>query len=128
MICISFEHENEKYICMNVYYPNDPRAKCDFHQEVKQAMEHYDAQTNIILAGDFNCIANRELDNVCGQSHSQREIDSFKIMCEHLQLYDTWRMFNGEDKDYTWKHKIRPIMRRIDYIFCNNKFLEKIVI
>ena len=46
----------------------------------------------------------------------------------HLNsLYDIWRLYNSDQKDFTWKHQRRPILRRIDYMLCNDKFLDKIV-
>ena len=72
-------------------------------------------------------MVNRELDNVCGNPHSDHEINSFNTWIENNNLFDIWRLYNGDQKYYTWKHKNRPIMRRIDYLFCNEIFLEKII-
>ena len=75
-----------------------------------------EANMNIIIGGDFNCIANRNLDNMGGNPHNAKEIKAFHEWIEQHKLFDIWRMHNAEDKEYTWKHKNRPIIRRIDYI------------
>ena len=41
-------------------------------------------------------------------------------------MCDTWRLTNPDVKDYTWRHKSKPIVRRLDYILCNNVCIEKI--
>ena len=31
IVCIQFEHDSEIYVCINVYYPNDRKEKCEFN-------------------------------------------------------------------------------------------------
>ena len=126
LLCVKFKHDQETFLCINVYYPNESNQKCQFHNEVTRVLNMYsEANMNIIIGGDFNCIANRNLDNMGGNPHNAKEIKAFNEWIEQHKLFDIWRMHNAEDKYYTWKHKNRPIMRRIDYIFCNDIFFRK---
>lgn len=128
IICIGLEYDNEIYICMSVYYPNEQNEKCNFHREVNLILDQFKLRNvNIVVGGDFNCISNVAMDNISGKPHSTREIESFNSWAAHGDLFDVWRLFNGDIKDYTWRHKNKSIMRRIDYIFCNKMFLDKII-
>ena len=129
ILCIFFIHDDEKYCCINVYYPNEVNSKCKLHIEISNLLKQYriDNKYNIIIGGDFNCVLKANLDNICGRPHSNKEIGAFQNFVEENKLFDIWRMFNDDQKQFTWKQKNKPIMRRLDYILCNESFLEKIV-
>ena len=80
---------------------------------------------NLIVGGDFNCVMNIHLDNLGGNPHPTKEVNALNTFVSQLNLYDLWRDHNGEIKEFTWRHKSKPIMRRIDYLFANNHLAEK---
>ena len=128
IICIQFKHSDEEYLCCMVYYPNTTEGKIEIHKEIQTLLNiHANNTLNILIMGDFNCILNKELDNLGGNPHPNREIVAFNKLMNECELYDIWRLHNHESRDFTWRHKSQPILRRIDYILGNEKIVEKCV-
>ena len=82
------------------------------------------ADNYVIIAGDFNCIYDRNLDNMGGEPHPKIEIDSFNELMSATDMHDVWRIIHGDEKDFTYRRKIQSIARRLDYIFLNQGALE----
>ncbi len=126
IIIIKFEHENETYICASVYSPNKPDDKVRFYSKVSTIINAYTHDDyNVIIGGDMNCVVNSDLDNNCGRTHTRREIDGLNNLVNSIESFDLWRIHNDDRKEYTWKHRSSPIMRRLDYIFGNQKVVDK---
>ena len=126
IICLEFLYEKEQYLILCVYFPNDTNGKCQLFKDITNILINQISEaTNLLIAGDFNCTLKPILDNISGNLHPLREINTFKQFISDNKLYDLWRMYNEENKEYTWRHKSRPIMRRIDYILTNENMFNK---
>ena len=102
IICIKLEYDCEKYLLMSVYYPNEHNEKCIFHNEISLILDPYmQMNINIVVGGDYNCILNPAMDNIRGKPHNTREIDLFNKWVDHNELFDIWRLLNGNTKDLT---------------------------
>ena len=124
IIGISFLHLDEKYVCLCVYAPNNTQGKIDLYKSIQNIAMSYSEGENVIVCGDFNCTIN-EVDNIAGELHNRTEIKQFQELSNN-GLHDIWRLFNSNSKDYTWRHKSKNIIRRIDYILGNESFFDKV--
>ena len=123
---VKFLHDGEQYVCINGYAPSRSAEKIEFYNKLQNLVRLYDDSVNVILCSDMNCTLNSTLDNLGGQNHNVAEINGFKNFVNNTGLLDTWRLFNMNNKEYTWKHKHRAILRRIDYVFMNDCTFNKV--
>ena len=97
---------------MNVYAPNIPRERQIFFDKLWQ---YKPGDTNILLAGDFNCIETPELDKQGGNPASGRQgIVELNQFVDHNDLHDTWRKSHPNDRLYTWHNKDFTLRSRLD--------------
>ena len=71
-----------------------------FFQELTNVMQnlHFD---DIVLCGDFNCVLNNDSDIISGENHAQGTVTKFNDVLNECNLFDTWRLFNPDIKEYT---------------------------
>ena len=69
----------------------------------------------IFLCGDFNCVLKHDLDIISGEKHIERVVLKFNDLLSDCDLYDTWRLFHPEGKEYTWCKRNPFVARRLDY-------------
>ena len=112
---------NKPTVVINIYAPNGDNDKEDFFQEILNKIKDIDCD-NIILGGDFNCVLDNDKDIVTGQKHKPATVRKFNDLIDRCDLYDTWRLFNSETKEYTWsrRHGQDLVSRRLDYLFVSN--------
>ena len=123
---ISFTHNDQTYLCLCVYYPNECDKKIKFNIEMSNiCRQHYTNDMHLIIAGDFNCTIDNKLDNLGGNPHSPNEVLALNRFVQSYNLYDAWRLHNFQNKEHTWRHKSKLISRRIDYIFCSENVMNK---
>ncbi len=122
---VSFNYLEECYKIFCVYAPNDSKNKILFFNSLKEIVSNIDDNVNVFIGGDFNC-ALKDIDNITGKRHDKTEVNAFMNMCNN-DLSDCWRLFHVDEKDYTWKHKSKNIMRRLDYFFGNKNAFRKVV-
>ena len=124
IIVIKIEYQNKPTYIINAYAPNEADEKKRFYGKVKNIIDRYNAD-NIILCGDFNCVASNKLDIITGNPHNEEVIAHFLKMSDSLT--DAWRYMHGEDKDYTWSRPNPFIARRLDYCFISQDLLNSCV-
>ena len=106
IICLTFKYDNEQYMIINVYFPNDTNGKYKTFQDLSILLDtYYKSEMNLLLAGDFNCTINSKLDIVSGNEHPAREVENFNEFVNKYDLFDLWRIHNYDTKDFTWRHK-----------------------
>ena len=88
---------------MNIYAPNIPLE----HQiSFDKLWQYKPGDTNILLAGDFNCVETPDLDKPGGNPASGRQgIVELNQFVDHNDLHDTWRKSHPNDRVYTWHNK-----------------------
>ena len=76
------------------------QKKNAFFQELTNVMQnmHFD---DIVLCGDFNCVLNNDSDIISGENHAQGTVTKFNDVLNECNLFDTWRLFNPDIKEYT---------------------------
>ena len=112
---------NKPTVVINIYAPNGDSDKEDFFDEILNKIKDIDCD-NIILGGDFNCVLDNNKDIITGQRHKPETVRKFNDLIDRCDLYDTWRLFNPETKEYTWsRHQGQGVVsRRLDYLFVSN--------
>ena len=109
------------YIC-NAYAPNASRDVEDFLLETANILNNIE-HDKLIVCGDFNTVMNNDIDIISGEKHPITTVESFRKFADSCNLSDAWRLFNTEQKEFTWSRVVKGalIARRLDYIFlCEN--------
>ena len=78
------------------------------------------------MCGDFNCVLDNELDIISGDQHNARDVNKFNDFVLKSEVNDAWRLFNAEQKEYTWSRKNPFTARRLDYILSTDTIFNNI--
>jgi len=119
--------EEEKFLLINVYCPNDHKLSIDFIENVYLKLletnnDHPDC--HIVLAGDFNCcISENDLRNR-NRTKSEVELSNMiqqnNLMCS---LVDSYRKLHPEE-GYTWNRGL--CYSRLDCIYVSQSIEARI--
>ena len=128
IIAISFIHNGEAYVVVNVYGPNEDREKHLFLNELEIVLNKYKESHRCLLAGDFNMVLDNKLDILAGHPHDNKTVQEFNDLISATDHFDIWRLHNGSSTEFTWAKYSNPfIARRLDYIFANSLIFDQIV-
>lgn len=126
-ICVlSVKSDAFSFYLVNVYAPASKQDKILFFARLKETLQDI-GDENYVLLGDFNSVINNEFDIISGNPHDKNEVECFKETISGLGLYDTWRIFHSNEKDFTWLKHNPMIARRLDYCFVNENVLPWLV-
>ena len=117
--------KNKPTIVVNIYAPQGKTDKESLYNEITSKIVDINHE-DIILCGDFNCVMDNKKDIVAGEIHNEETVESLNNMINTCDLYDTWRLFNENTKEYTWSRKKDFVARRLDYIFVSNSTLSMV--
>ena len=121
------QKEEEKYLLVNVYCPNDHKASLDFIEEVYLKIleiisDHPDC--HVIMGGDFNsCLT--ELDFL-NRNKTKIELELTNVIQQNNNmcgLFDSYRELNT-DPGYTWNRG--ECYSRLDYIYVSETLKNQI--
>ena len=123
ILAVAVKIKDKITLVCNIYAPNDNAEKEVFLKELQDKIKdaNYD---DIILSGDFNCVMNNDYDIISGEKHNNNCVQELNSLVSSCDLYDTWRLFNPSNKEYSWSKKNPFIARRLDYIFTSNNILD----
>ena len=111
--------DSKRITLANIYGPNDDKP--DFFQKVCEQMGSLTSDQQVI-AGDYNCILNNQLDKKGGKDrHSNKKSQQFiNTWMEENDLVDIWRIQHPHSEKYTY-HKMRPnpVFTRLDFILIS---------
>ena len=124
--------ENENVVVANCYAPaKDENSKIIFLQNLNKVISEnvcnstkVKENSRLIVTGDFNTVSNNELDIISGDPHNDNTINKFNKFMKMNGLFDAWRAFNNEEKEFSWKKPNENISRRIDYILADEYLLS----
>jgi hypothetical protein len=82
----------------------------------------------MVVCGDFNAVLNNDLDIISGEKHSTKTVKLFNDFADSCGLFDIWRLFNPNDKDFTWSRKINGffVARKLDYILASENTIDNV--
>ena len=117
---------NKTIQLINVYGPNADDTQ--FFATLQGRVEEADTDYTII-AGDFNCILNNDMDKKGGaSSHANKKCQGFlNTWIEESNLVDIWRQMHPTLRRYTY-HKQRPfpVYSRLDYFLLSEGLTSSI--
>lgn len=117
--------DDRKLLIANVYAPQSTTQKLQHYDEIRTIIEQHSTNDHsVIVLGDFNTVISNDLDVITGEPHNRREISGLNQMVTDLDLYDSWRVLNPENKEYTWCRNHPFTARRLDYIFVSQDLLN----
>ena len=112
------------YTIINIYGPNEDRPSF-FHCLNKKLEELNDE--NIIIAGDFNFVADYKVDSNYSQQNNVHARNAFAdIMCRH-NLIDAWRDRNPNGQMFTWSKQNPLKFGRLDMFFIQEHMRSTII-
>ena len=93
---------NEKFLTLaNIYPPNEDKPS--FFQNFYDHLLNFKCE-DIIIGGDFNLVLNIEKDKKGGLAKThQNSLKTIQEISENLDLLNVWRIYNPDDKRYTWR-------------------------
>ena len=109
IIAASVQVDNTELNIMNIYAPNKPSDRKPF---MEQLWRYKPGEANLMLAGDFNCIENLDLDKQGGNPLSGNlGAAELRTVVDNNQLTDTWRRTHPTDHIYTWSNQTFTLRR-----------------
>lgn len=113
----------DKIILMNIYAPNtdDPKFFHNLFLTVSSLSGSY------IIAGDFNCTLNPELDRSSGIDLSHpKSRQTIQHFMKELDLRDIWRDMNPKVLNYSCYSNTHKSYSRIDYFLVSANLIYKV--
>ena len=97
---LRFSLEDQLYTVLNCYGPARAVEREGFLEDLKEIIN---ARTlnNLIVCGDFNMINDNKMDIIASTPHSKREAESFSNFIKLSELEHTWRIMNGNHREFT---------------------------
>ena len=112
----------------NIYGPNSDQEKEGFLEILDNSVRKHSENNNILVAGDFNMLLHNQLDLITGKPHDAVIVQKFNDFLCSADLFDVWRMYHGDRKEFTWSSSYSPwVARRLDYILINATTFDKVI-
>ena len=125
---IKFNVDDKTFYVFNVYGPSTEDERTIFFSQLEERCRvSVEDNAQVIIAGDFNVVSSNDLDIISGNPHNAKSVDSFNATMAKLNVFDCWRLFHSDEKQYTWNRNNPFIARRLDYIFGNSSLFDKLV-
>lgn len=81
----------------------------------------------IVLGGDFNCVFDPCIDQSPPKlSPTSRKSVRLQEFCHDLDLFDTWRVTNPTERDYTFFSQPHQTFSRIDFFLSSRLVLDRV--
>ena len=126
LLAIEAEIDDKTLHIVNAYAPIESAEKQSFFKNLTRHFQQLDTD-HVIFCGDMNCVIKNALDIVSGGNHAESDIECFNEFINNCGLSDVWRLFNGEEKIFTWsRNSPNFIARRLDYILASECAVDNI--
>ena len=125
ILVVDVEINNHHVAIMNIYGPQPNIEKIHFLEQVSVALNKLQTP-DILICGDFNVVLNNDLDIISGEKHPDHIVKKFKALTEDCDLYDTWRLFHPDVKEFTWSRSSPFVARRLDYILSSSSIYDRV--
>ena len=123
ILILQFSIDDQKFICANIYAPNNDNAQIIFFKQLRSLLEQFPSD-NIIVGGDFNCPLSKTDKEGGRDVFSRRNVanEIEQLMCI-LHLDNVWRTLHPEEKQFTWRTSDLKI--KLDYWLIAHQLLQK---
>ena len=122
------EKDEEKFMIVNVYCPNDHKKSLDFIEEVYSKILEINYKypdLYIILGGDFNsCASSKDFLNRTRTKSEDELTKAIKQNNEICNLFDSYS-YIGVPQGFTWNRG--NCYSRLDYIYLSNTLSNRII-
>ena len=123
VVSIILNYEEIEINIISIYAPTDDTERRRFFlslQQYPKTTEH------VIVAGDFNCIGDLNLDKDGGNPLRGLAGNAELLQwTTSLKLADLWRIKHPKVKSYTWHNTNHTIRTRIDKFFINEPLTDQ---
>jgi len=116
-------HSDMMLTMLNVYAPNNASENENFWADITNAFDTQPIPLPDIMMGDFNMVEDA-IDRLPSHGDNAATCKSLFELRSQLSLKDGWRIYNGNEKGYTYLQKPNMIRSRIDRIYSTTKILE----
>ena len=122
-ISLVLRYSNHEINLINVYAPTDDQSRQRFYETISTSSE---ATQFCIIAGDFNCIPDPNMDKTGGNpDRGSKGINQLHQWTQNENTTDVWRNKHPEVKQYTWSKSDQTIKTRIDRIYISAPLVDR---
>ena len=114
--------EDHKFILANIYGPNSDSPI--FYTNLLAKIQEIHVGQQVIIAGDFNLIMDKELDsmNYKNLNNPKARLEVFNLI-ENLDIKDVFREIYPEKKRYSWRKKTPIKQARLDFFLVSESLI-----
>ena len=124
IVLLDFKLNNLEYRIINVYAPNNTRERKLLFQNIQPYLV---TRKILILAGDFNCVENIDLDKSGGnKEYGTQGSEILKEIKNDFDLLDPFRKLNPLEKCYSWFEETKGIKERLDRFYISKRMLNNV--
>lgn len=118
---LDIDIEGLSFSFFNVYAPNIHTDRIAFFSALNEAIKACPKERIVVLAGDFNCTLNPDIDRNHKEPHPHSAA-TFKAVVDYHELVDVWREAYPMAKQYTWLKTTtnRISGARLDRVYVQN--------
>ena len=115
----------EKILIHNIYAPKEKTERKEFYKDLRDEINKTEGRIKRkeyqIIAGDFICVLDKEIDTVHGKDYHEVGSKELEQWMEKQEIIDPWRILNPETREYTSPRR----EARIDRVLISKKIFEK---
>ena len=120
-LLINVEINESMFTLVNIYAPNNSKARNIFFKYVKTSIDNY-SLGQLVIGGDFNDIlSEQDTKNKIKNQKFDKPVNSLKTLIRSLKITDIWREKNVHKTQFTWSRKNRSEATRIDYFLIGSE-------
>jgi exonuclease III len=101
---------------MCVYAPVSHGSRHTFFHDISAIIQD-NISENLILGGDFNCVLDSNIDRKSQSVYNDTSHVELKHVCDREHLFDSYRLTNPHDRQFTWFSSDGRIASRLDRIY-----------
>jgi len=116
-------HEDSRINILAIYSPNAPRDIREFWKVITSKITTNPYLKPDILLGDFNLVEDA-LDRIPSRPDDAQAAELLRDFKTKLNLIDSWRKANPDEKGYSWLRDSDGTQSRIDRIYVNKNIFE----
>ena len=119
-IILDITINKKRILLLNIYAPCGAymKERRSFFSKINDKIKQYPNCDFIILAGDFNCTIDNDLDRSRPTTHIDGSTRSLKDIISQNDLEDIWRTFHPRQKQFTHTSTIGTLTR-LDRIYTS---------
>ena len=115
VVTAKIKADTRSFQVLNIYAPNQPSERVTFFANLWRYVMH---NTEIIIAGDFNCVPDIRLDKWGGDdSLGDKGIPDLHALTDQLALEDVFRAKNPASRLFTWFNGPHSVGCRLDRFY-----------